>query len=144
MTLNKQLCLASWGILTIGLVTAAFIYLFAPPEAVDPFGDPLLSRHYINELEIWGGKLNIIQAEFVSWFNGLWSGKQLAITIACLSGFLFLVLRFIANPFRLNATILPDNYGTEHVTGASDPLTVPDSQPCQGHGLSPDKKPPPG
>jgi hypothetical protein len=118
MTLKKRIRLASWGVLIIGLITAAAIYYFTPQETVDPFGDPLKSRHYMNQLEIMGGRFYVIQAEFVSWFKDLWHGRQLGITIAYISVFLFLVLRFIADPIRLNAPIPLESFDTKH---AGDP-----------------------
>jgi hypothetical protein len=131
MTSKKRLRIASWYTLMIGLVSAIAIYVFIPPDIIDPLGDPLQSRHYINQLKIWGGNANVLQDEFVRWFDSLWHGKQLGITIAYISGFLFLLLRFIANPIRLNSpTMHEDSYGSSHADDVLDHPVVPDPQSC--------------
>ena len=42
-------------------------------------GDSKLYRH---NLEVYGGKFNVIMDDFRRWFVGLWQGKSLAIIIA--------------------------------------------------------------
>ncbi len=43
------------------------------------------SKKYLRDLELYGGKANVLATEFRLWFVGLWQGKSLAITIACLT-----------------------------------------------------------
>jgi len=129
MTSQARLRFISRVLLAIGLITAVAIYILAPSSIGDPFGDP--SKRYLHDLEVYGGRANVLQDEFRRWFDSLWHGKELAGTIAYISGFVFLVMRFIANPFRLNAPTTPGHQDSLHTTSASDRLMVPDSSPCQ-------------
>jgi hypothetical protein len=108
-TLKKRLSLSSWIILSTGLIAAAAIYILASPEAMDNSANLLVSKKYIHDLEVYGGRANVIQDELLRWLEGLWEGKQLGVTIAFITGFIFLALRFLANPFRLNTPSIPGN-----------------------------------
>lgn len=86
-------------ILTIGFVSAIVIYLTAKPVPGNPLGyEPEDSKQYIREIEVYGGTANLLASEIRQWLNGLWHGKRLAITVACLtvllaSGFWFVASR---------------------------------------------------
>lgn len=83
-------------ILAVGLSSSAIVYLTAKSAAPNPLGyDPLDTKKYLRELEVYGGKVNILATEFREWFDGLWRGRPLAFTIvfitvmlACLFWFL--------------------------------------------------------
>jgi len=85
-------------ILLVGLGAAAVIYLATGdvPEGMPEF-DIEGSRRSLRDLEMYGGKANVLVAEFMIWFGGLWHGRSLAATVACitvvLSGGLFFVAR---------------------------------------------------
>ena len=82
----------------VGLGGALAIYLAAQPEAVDPWlGDPLDTKKYVREMTVIGGKANLVAAEFMDWFWGLWHGRSLARTVAVLTGAATVVFRFIAS-----------------------------------------------
>lgn len=66
----------------VGLSGALAIYLTAGPTAEDPLG-PQDSRQYLRAMELYGGKANLIAAELVGWFQSLWRGRRLAVTVAC-------------------------------------------------------------
>jgi hypothetical protein len=83
-------------ILLVGLGTAALIYHQAGnvPSGVFGYDDegsalyPLMpedTKKYRHDLELYGGKLNVMMDEFRRWFEGLWHGKALAKIIAFLS-----------------------------------------------------------
>jgi len=38
---------------------------------------------YRHNLEVYGGKLNVIMDDFRRWFDGLWHGKSLAFIVSC-------------------------------------------------------------
>lgn len=83
-------------ILTIGWGSAVIVYLTAEPAPSDPLGyDPLDTKKYLRQLEVYGGKINVFGAEFMQWFDGLWHGRSLAFTIGFLSAALALMLWFI-------------------------------------------------
>jgi hypothetical protein len=86
------------SILLIGFGSSVFIYLFAKPEPDNPLGyDPLQNKMYIHELQVYGGNLNVMAAEFQQWFASLWYGKSLAYTIACITLFLAIVIWYIGS-----------------------------------------------
>jgi len=73
-------------ILLIGLGGALAIYLTATPAGADPFGyDPMADKKYVRELRLYGGSANVLSAEFMEWFAGLWRGESLAFTIAVIT-----------------------------------------------------------
>jgi hypothetical protein len=48
------------------------------------------SRKYLHDMEMYGGKANVLTAELTRWFSGLWQGKSLAYTVAVISALLAL------------------------------------------------------
>jgi hypothetical protein len=92
---QKRLCLISALILLIGFGSSLWIYLTAEePEIV--FGyeivggkayliTPENSKTYDHDLELVGGKAVVRAAEFSRWFIGLWHGKSLTFTVACIT-----------------------------------------------------------
>jgi len=42
-------------------------------------------KRYIRDMELYGGKANVIADEFRRWVAGLWHGKSLAYTVACIA-----------------------------------------------------------
>ena len=91
----------SAAILIGGLAAAILIYVKAgaPPE--NPLGyDPEDSKQYLRQLELYGGKANVLGVELRQWFDGLWHGRSLALTVAVLAA-------LVAAGFRLAAIPLP-------------------------------------
>ncbi len=95
--------------LTIALLAAGFtasvvVFFAAGPEPENPLGyDPMETKKYLHDLEVYGGTANVLAAEFQEWFAGLWHGRNLAYTIAVLTVLLVLVLRFLLAPIPLHA-----------------------------------------
>jgi hypothetical protein len=90
--------LVTRAILAIGFACAAVIYFVnaEPPEAPDfEFEN---SKKYLRELEVYGGKANVLATQFRHWFDGLWHGRSLAFTVAVISVSLALAYRFFASP----------------------------------------------
>jgi hypothetical protein len=70
----------------IGIGSAVFLYATASPPPQYPLGyDPFARKKYVRDLELYGGKINILAVEFRQWFASLWRGKPLAYTIALLT-----------------------------------------------------------
>jgi hypothetical protein len=93
---NKQyrLNLISAIILVAGLGSAVVIYLTAQDEVENVLGYDLVggtmypnvpSKVYDHNLELYGGKPLILANDMIRWFNGLWQGRSLAVTIAWIS-----------------------------------------------------------
>jgi hypothetical protein len=55
------------------------------------------SKKYLRDLQLYGGKANVLMDEFRRWFVGLWHGKSLAFTIACISIFVSFGVFYAAN-----------------------------------------------
>jgi len=105
------------GLLAMGLGVATVIYLIAAPKGSNPLGyEPQDTKKYLRDLELYGGKVNVLATDFMRWWGGLWHGRNLAYTVALLTlamalGFWFLAARMarLAEP--------------------SEPSTDADSQP---------------
>jgi phosphatidylglycerophosphate synthase len=53
-------------------------------------------KQFMHDLELYGGKANVITNKFAHWFDGLWHGQSLAFTVAFLSVVIALGYFFIA------------------------------------------------
>jgi hypothetical protein len=85
-TPQTRLHLVTAAILAIGFGSAIWIYLAAEPAPLNPLGiEPEDSKQYMRELELYGGKANVLAVELKHWFDGLWHGKRLAVTVACVT-----------------------------------------------------------
>jgi hypothetical protein len=72
--------------LLAGLGSAAVIYLTAgSPDESSMVSDFEGSKRYVHDLELYGGKANVIADKFARWFDGLWHGQSLAFTVAFLT-----------------------------------------------------------
>ena len=109
--LPTYLNLISAIILVVGLGSATLIYQRAGNdpygalgyEVVDGHIYPIMpedSKMYSHNLELYGGKLNVIMDDFRRWFAGLWQGKSLALIIACTAIMISLGFFYAANYLR--------------------------------------------
>lgn len=66
---------------------------------------------YLHDLELYGGKANLLADELMRWFAGLWHGESLAYTIGCITIFLSFGLAFVAYyfPFGLESNDRDEN-----------------------------------
>ena len=55
------------------------------------------SKRYVHDMQVIGGKGNVLAAEFMDWFAGLWRGQSLAGTVAVLTVGVTLAFRFVAS-----------------------------------------------
>ncbi len=123
---QRRLFLVSAAILLIGLGSAVAIYLAADSdtdgeagyEVAGKFIYPAMnerSKKYQHDLELYGGKAAVLADDFNRWFDGLWHGRTLAVTVAFLSvllSFGFFVAARNAHP-DLNTDIRQEEDGTE-------------------------------
>src|ERR1017187_2194852 len=84
------------GILAVGWAAALVVYLTAAPPG-DSADDLDGTKQYLYQMERVGGKANSFASGIRLWFDGLWHGRSLAGTIACLTlivagGYLFSTL----------------------------------------------------
>jgi hypothetical protein len=93
------------AILVAGFGSALVIYVTATPVPANPLGyDPEDSKQYLREMEVYGGKANLLASAFRQWFDSLWHGRRLAVTVVCLT---LLLLLF----FWVASTPLPPEVG---------------------------------
>jgi hypothetical protein len=90
--------LISYVIFGVGIFISVVIYITARPPMEHPFGyDPLHTKTFLRELELYGGKGNIMAAQFREWFSGLWQGKDLSYTIASITVIISMILRYMGS-----------------------------------------------
>ena len=105
---RTRLNLISAIILVVGLGSATLIYQRAHNtpygalgyESVDGIIYPIMpedSKIYRHNLEVYGGKLNVMMDDFRRWFVGLWQGKSLAVIIGCTTIIISLGFFYAAN-----------------------------------------------
>ena len=83
--------------LVLGLSGAAGIFFSAEPERYDPLiNDPLGRKRYARQMQVIGGKANLLAADFNDWFGSLWHGQALAGSMAVLTVVATLTFRFVA------------------------------------------------
>ncbi len=94
---QTRLYLIAAIILVVGLGSSTLIYLTAADVSDTVLGYEVVeSKKYMRDLELYGGKANVLAAEFMQWFDGLWHGKSLAFTVGFISVFISVVLFFVA------------------------------------------------
>jgi hypothetical protein len=73
-------------LLAAGLAAAVVVFVRAEPDAPNPLGyDPSDYKKYLREVELYGGKANLLAGELNRWFAGLWHGRPLAFTVGALT-----------------------------------------------------------
>ncbi len=94
---RTQLIIITVAIMLVGFSSAALIYFTAgnPPEStlVHEFEN---SKRYVHDLELYGGKMNVLADQFRRWFDSLWEGKSLAFMIASITIIISLACSFVA------------------------------------------------
>ena len=99
LTAEARVRAVTRAILVLGIATAVVIFLTAQPPPENPLGyDPLTTKAYLHDLEVYGGKAGVLSAQFREWFASLWHGKQLAYTVAVITVISAGVFKFFAAP----------------------------------------------
>jgi len=109
---QTRLYLIAAAILLVGLGSAVLIYLTAGNAPSSPLGlDPEDSRRYLHDLELYGGKLNVLVSEFMQWFGGLWHGKPLAFTVGSITLGISAAVILFANDLQVDLPVEAGNKG---------------------------------
>jgi hypothetical protein len=96
---QTRLCIVAVAILMVGLTIATLIYLTAGNASDSTLlHDFETSKRYRHDLELVGGKMNVLADEFSRWFGGLWQGKALAFTVGWIT--IFMSLGFFLVAYR--------------------------------------------
>jgi hypothetical protein len=91
-------------ILVVGLSSSVIVYLSDRSAAPNPLGyNPLDTKKYLRELEVYGGKVNILATELREWYGGLWHGKPLAFTIVFITVILAFLFWFLSTHHSSNS-----------------------------------------
>jgi hypothetical protein len=86
VTPQARLRRGTLAILVVGFVAAAAIFVSARAAPGNPFGyEPEDTKKYVHDLELYGGKANVLADELRRWFGSLWHGRRLAATVACIT-----------------------------------------------------------
>lgn len=102
-------------ILLFGLVSSVLVYLTAENNSDGALSyetaggevyqtKPEDSKMYRHDLELYGGKANLLANDLRLWFVGLWHGKQLAFTVASITIIMAFIFFYVAHhsPDNLN------------------------------------------
>ncbi len=107
-------------ILLIGLGSAVLIHFSVEAGAHDSaIRDFENSKRYRHDLEVIGGKMNVLMDQFCRWFAALWQGESLAVTIAWLTVFIAFGIFLFARHLPTGAAI--DGQQPESDSGANPP-----------------------
>lgn len=108
ISLKTAFYLAAVLLMIAGVGTASFFYFTGQSDPDSDFGydaasgyisrmNPGDSKMYRHDVELYGGKAILIADDFRRWFEGLWHGKSLGVTLACFCIFISLALFLVAN-----------------------------------------------
>jgi hypothetical protein len=81
----KRCYLVTAGILLTGFGAAVAIYLTSDEIPDNPFADYENSKRFSHEVQRMGGKMSLVANDMTAWCAGLWQGRQLAYTVACIT-----------------------------------------------------------
>jgi hypothetical protein len=96
---HARLRVGTIAILLVGFASAIAIYLAALPPPGNPLGyEPGDTKTFVRDMEVYGGKGNLLAYEFRQWFASLWHGKPLAFTTAAITVIVAGVFAFFAAP----------------------------------------------
>ncbi len=86
-------------ILIVGFGSSIAIYVRAISGPVGYTGSDLEdSKQYLHDMELYGGKVNVLAGDFREWFASLWHGRNLAYTVAFLTVVLAVGVVFFGTP----------------------------------------------
>ena len=113
----RHLRLLAYAMGALGLCLAIFVYATATLTPPNPLGYDLFdSKKYLRDLEMYGGKINILAVELRQWLASLWHGKPLAYTIAVLTLLLSSLVWLLGAP-----SAAPQDTHAEQPQAPSDP-----------------------
>jgi len=100
------------SILAAGLGAALAIYLLSAPGGPNPLGfEPEDSKKYLRDLELYGGKVNLLATQIRGAWNGLWQGRGLAFTVGGLTILLAFAFWFIGTRRARDLAALKEDTG---------------------------------
>ncbi len=95
--LRTRLYLIAAIILLVGLSSAVLIYLKAETVSEDDLSYQLQhSKKYRHDMEVIGGKANVLIDDFNRWLDRIWHGKPLAYIVTCITVVISFGFSFVA------------------------------------------------
>ncbi len=88
----------SWTRVILGGGLGAAVVIFLVNSGAKDDFELEKSRMYYHDLELYGGRANVLADDFRAWFDGLWHGRNLAYTVAVLTILAVLLFRYFALP----------------------------------------------
>jgi hypothetical protein len=113
---STRLRFISLAILIAGLLSSAVIFWNASPDLAGY--DPEDSKQYLRQMELYGGKANLLAYDFREWFIGLWHGRSLALTVAVIAVLLSAGFRLAAIPVPRLTRTYPGSGGNDQPGGS--------------------------
>lgn len=118
ISLRTRLYLFAAVILLVGTTGSALLYLTAEKTSDSPvLNDFLHSKKHRHDLELMGGKANVLVDRFCRWVEGLWQGESLACIVAGLTLLVSLGFCFVAYHVPPSRSAL--SRGRDHPTSDS-------------------------
>ena len=124
--INPQKCLylISAIVLLSGLSSAIVVYWTAEQDVNSLSGyeviggyiyptTPENTKKYTHDLQLYGGTAAVLADELRRWFIGLWRGKSLAVTIACIAS----IISFGIFLFAKYASFSPQSHSPNESQG---------------------------
>jgi hypothetical protein len=94
---SSRVRLGTRAILLAGFAAAAVIWVVNSRPSTSDF-ELERSKMYLHDLEVYGGRANVLADDFREWWSGLWRGRNLALSVAVLTVLAALAFRFVATP----------------------------------------------
>ena len=118
-------------ILLVGFGSATLIYQTDGNDSRDVLGYEIIDGHvypilpegskmYLRNLQLYGGTASVLADELRRWFVGLWHGKSLAFTVACITIFVSFGFFFVAN--HLPSALKSDARGKNNRIGTDSKI----------------------
>ncbi len=98
----------------IGLIAGCVIYAMASVAPREPLERPEDTKQYLRQMEVYGGRANVLASQAREWFSELWHGKRLAGTVVVLS-LVLAAISFVA----LTPLAEPDRGGEQPAPGSA-------------------------
>jgi hypothetical protein len=115
---HRRYQLVATLIFIAGMGSAVLIYLTAgSSDDSSLVTDYENSKRFMHDLELYGGKANVIANNFMHWFDGLWHGQSLAFTVAFLTVVITIGYFLLARQLASNSASGPADENGRNETG---------------------------
>ena len=104
LNIKTRLHILASSTLLFGLGSSLMIYMIELHTQDDEMEYTIdVTKKSLRDMEVIGGKANVLASELIDWFNGLWHGRTLAYTVAfitiAISVGLLIVAYYSSNDF---------------------------------------------